>query len=128
MNLQIIGKYCLRVDPIGEGAKWRRSFGQESYSPFLLAFTEQVRERDLSTSSASTANIFTCRYLVTVLQGGDNWTRSHVPKFYGMDPSYALPDNVAIITFQVCMYFTLLNIFYLCYSLCSVFKKIRGTR
>ncbi|KAF3443132.1 hypothetical protein FNV43_RR17053 [Rhamnella rubrinervis] len=72
-GLIILGKYYLRVDPTGEGAKWRRSFGQELYSPFLLAFTEQ---------------------------GGDNWTRSPVTTFFGMDPSYALPDNVAIITLQ----------------------------
>nr|C0HJW7.1 RecName: Full=Alpha-mannosidase [Lablab purpureus] len=30
-----------RIDPLGEGAKWRRSFGQEIYSPLLLAFAEQ---------------------------------------------------------------------------------------
>jgi hypothetical protein len=42
---QIVGKYYLRIDPSGEGAKWRRSFGQEIYSPFLLAFTEQVKEK-----------------------------------------------------------------------------------
>lgn len=43
--LQIIGKYYLRIDPVGEAAKWRRSFGQEIYSPFLLAFTEQVKSK-----------------------------------------------------------------------------------
>ncbi|KAI8018947.1 putative alpha-mannosidase [Camellia lanceoleosa] len=40
-GLTVQGKYYLRIDPLGEGAKWRRSFGQEIYSPFLLAFTEQ---------------------------------------------------------------------------------------
>ncbi|PRQ16859.1 putative alpha-mannosidase [Rosa chinensis] len=69
----ITGKYHLRIDPLGEGAKWRRSFGQEIYSPLLLAFTEQ---------------------------NGDDWTNSHVTTFSGMDPSYTLPDNVAIITLQ----------------------------
>ncbi|XP_018499032.2 probable alpha-mannosidase At5g13980 isoform X5 [Pyrus x bretschneideri] len=72
-GLIIIGKYYLRLDPLGEGAKWRRSFGQEIYSPFLLAFTEQDE---------------------------DSWTSSHVTTFSGMDPSYTLPDNVAIITLQ----------------------------
>ncbi|KAK9926543.1 hypothetical protein M0R45_023768 [Rubus argutus] len=72
-GLTIIGKYHLRIDPLGEGARWRRSFGQEIYSPFLLAFTEQ---------------------------DGDNWTSSHVTTFSGMDPSYVLPDNVAILTLQ----------------------------
>ncbi|KAK7813544.1 putative alpha-mannosidase, partial [Quercus suber] len=32
---QVLGKYYLRIDPLGEGAKWRRSFGQEIYSPLL---------------------------------------------------------------------------------------------
>lgn len=41
--LQIQGKYYFRIDPIGDGAKWRRSFGQEIYSPPLLAFTEEVK-------------------------------------------------------------------------------------
>ncbi|XP_024023141.1 probable alpha-mannosidase At5g13980 isoform X2 [Morus notabilis] len=69
-GLTIVGKYYLRIDPLGEGAKWRRSFGQEIYSPFLLAFAEQDGQY------------------------------SHVPTFYGMNPSYALPDNVAILTLQ----------------------------
>ncbi|XP_042500282.1 alpha-mannosidase At3g26720-like isoform X3 [Macadamia integrifolia] len=72
-GLTIKGKFYLRIDPIGEGAKWRRKVGQEIYSPFLLAFAEQ---------------------------DGDNWTSSHIPTFSGMDPSYSLPDNVAMITLQ----------------------------
>ncbi|XP_058195681.1 probable alpha-mannosidase At5g13980 [Rhododendron vialii] len=63
------GKFYLRIDPLGEGAKWRRSFGQEIYSPFLLAVTEQD-------------------------------TNINVPIFKGMEPSYSLPDNVAMITLQ----------------------------
>lgn len=72
-GLTIQGKYYLRIDPLGEGAKWRRSFGQEIYSPLLLAFTEQ---------------------------DGDSWTNSHVGTFSGIDPSYSLPDNVAMITLE----------------------------
>ncbi|XP_010249228.1 PREDICTED: alpha-mannosidase At3g26720-like [Nelumbo nucifera] len=72
-GLVIQGNYYLRIDPLGEGAKWRRSAGQEIYSPFLLAFTEQ---------------------------DGDNWIGSHPSSFSGMDPSYTLPDNVAMITLQ----------------------------
>ncbi|KAK2662240.1 hypothetical protein Ddye_000814 [Dipteronia dyeriana] len=72
-GLTILGKYYLRVDPLGEGANWRRTFGQEIYSPFLLAFAEQ---------------------------DGDTWENSHVGTFSGMDPSYVLPDNVAMITLQ----------------------------
>ncbi|KAK6153871.1 hypothetical protein DH2020_013510 [Rehmannia glutinosa] len=71
-GLTVQGKYYLRFDPLGEGSKWRRSFGQEIYSPFLLAFMEQ----------------------------DDTWTNFPVPTFSAMDPSYSLPDNVAIITLQ----------------------------
>lgn len=34
-------------------------------------------------------------------QSGDNWASSHVASFSGMDPSYVLPDNVALLTLQV---------------------------
>ncbi|TVU24578.1 hypothetical protein EJB05_27023 [Eragrostis curvula] len=72
-GLVIEGKYYLKFDPQGEGAKWRRTFGQEIYSPLLLAFSEQ---------------------------DGGNWVNSHSPKFYAMDPTYSLPDNVALLTLQ----------------------------
>ncbi|PIN24224.1 Glycosyl hydrolase, family 38 - alpha-mannosidase [Handroanthus impetiginosus] len=72
-GLTIQGKYYYKIDQLGEGAKWRRSVGQEIYSPFLLAFTEQDE---------------------------DNWTSSHLPTFSAIDSSYSLPDNVAIITLQ----------------------------
>ncbi|GAV59507.1 Glyco_hydro_38 domain-containing protein/Glyco_hydro_38C domain-containing protein/Alpha-mann_mid domain-containing protein [Cephalotus follicularis] len=73
IGLTIQGKFYLRIDHLGEGAKWRRTVGQEIYSPLLLAFTEQ---------------------------DGDNWTNSHVLSFSGIDPSYTLPNNVAMITLQ----------------------------
>ncbi|KAK8534169.1 hypothetical protein V6N12_047562 [Hibiscus sabdariffa] len=72
-GLTIIGKFYLRIDHIGEGAKWRRTVGQEIYSPLLLAFSEQ---------------------------DGDDWMSSHIPTFSGIDPYYSLPDNIAIITLQ----------------------------
>ncbi|KAK7282128.1 hypothetical protein RIF29_10693 [Crotalaria pallida] len=71
-GLTVLGKYYFRIDPVGEGARWRRSFGQEIYSPFLLAFTESE----------------------------GNWGDSHVTTFSGLESSYNLPDNVAIITLQ----------------------------
>jgi hypothetical protein len=40
--LQIQGKFYVQIDKPGDGAKWRRTFGQEIYSPLLIAFTEQV--------------------------------------------------------------------------------------
>ncbi|EXB62836.1 Lysosomal alpha-mannosidase [Morus notabilis] len=72
-GLIIQGKLYYRIDPRGEGAKWRRSFGQEIYSPLLFAFSEQE---------------------------GDNWINSHRPTFSWIDSSYSLPENVAIITLQ----------------------------
>ncbi|GMY12972.1 alpha-mannosidase At3g26720-like [Fagus crenata] len=72
-GLTIQGKFYLKIDHRGEGAKWRRTVGQEIYSPLLLAFTEQ---------------------------DGNNWINSHVPTFSAIDPSYALPNNIAVITLQ----------------------------
>ncbi|MQM18748.1 hypothetical protein Taro_051744 [Colocasia esculenta] len=72
-GLTIQGKFYLRIDPSGDGAKWRRSIGQEMYSPLLLAFS---KENEVE------------------------WTKSHVPIFTAMDPSYSLPDNVAIVTLE----------------------------
>ncbi|KAJ8773047.1 hypothetical protein K2173_028224 [Erythroxylum novogranatense] len=72
-GLTVQGNFFVKVDHLGEGAKWRRTFGQEIYSPILLAFTEQ---------------------------NGGNWLNSHVSKFSGIDPSYSLPKNVAVITLQ----------------------------
>ncbi|KAH9791608.1 alpha-mannosidase [Citrus sinensis] len=72
-GLTIQGKFYLRIDHLGEGAKWRRSVGQEIYSPLLLAFAEQ---------------------------DGDNWMNSHVSTFSGIDSFYNFPSNIAIITLQ----------------------------
>ncbi|KAL3716238.1 hypothetical protein ACJRO7_007923 [Eucalyptus globulus] len=72
-GLTIMGKHYLRIDPSGEGAKWRRTFGQEIYSPLLLAFTEQ---------------------------GGNDQANSYIPTFSALASSYTLPDNVALITLQ----------------------------
>uniref|UniRef100_A0A7N0UN86 Alpha-mannosidase n=1 Tax=Kalanchoe fedtschenkoi TaxID=63787 RepID=A0A7N0UN86_KALFE len=72
-GLIVQGKYYLRIDPLGEGAEWRRSFGQEIYSPLLLAFAEQDQ---------------------------DNWMRSPTVTFSGFKGSYTLPKNVAVITLE----------------------------
>ncbi|XP_034916190.1 alpha-mannosidase At3g26720 isoform X1 [Populus alba] len=72
-GLTIQGKFFLRIDQLGEGAKWRRTFGQEIYSPVLLAFTEQ---------------------------DGSTEMNFPLPTFSGIDPSYSLPNNVAVITLQ----------------------------
>ncbi|KAK9678088.1 hypothetical protein RND81_11G187100 [Saponaria officinalis] len=72
-GLTVTGKYFVRLDRSGEGARWRRNFGQEIYSPLILAFAEQDK---------------------------DDWINSHVPVFSGITASYSLPDNVAIITLE----------------------------
>ncbi|CAG7879288.1 unnamed protein product [Brassica rapa] len=72
-GLTIQGKYYYRIDPSGEGAKWRRTFGQEIYSPLLLAFAHQDDGKPMSFNAAS---------------------------FSGIDSSYSLPDNVALLTLQ----------------------------
>ncbi|CAN6485588.1 unnamed protein product [Victoria cruziana] len=72
-GLTVQGKFYIRIDPLGAGAKWRRSAGQEIYSPLLLAFAGQ----DKVEMSAPL-----------------------IPSFSATSTSYSLPDNVAIITLQ----------------------------
>ncbi|CAL0332951.1 unnamed protein product [Lupinus luteus] len=72
-GLTIQGKLHLRIDPIGEGAKWRRTVGQELYSPLLLAFTEQDEDKRLHFKQST---------------------------FSGLDSSYSLPNNTALLTLQ----------------------------
>ncbi|THU46057.1 hypothetical protein C4D60_Mb09t00950 [Musa balbisiana] len=72
-GLTVQGKFYVKIDPLGEGSRWRRTFGQEIYSPLLVAFSKE---------------------------DGGNWTGSHTANFSAMDPSYSLPDNVALITLQ----------------------------
>lgn len=72
-GLMIQGKFYFRIDPQGEGAKWRRTFGQEVYSPLLLAFSEQDR---------------------------NEWVGTHLTTSSAIDPSYSLPNNIAVITLQ----------------------------
>lgn len=73
-GLTVQGKYYYRIDPLGEGAKWRRTFGQEIYSPLLLAFAEKDDK--------------------------DDWINTHVTTFSGVDSSYTLPENIVILTLQ----------------------------
>ncbi|KAF3791081.1 Alpha-mannosidase [Nymphaea thermarum] len=71
-GLVVQGKFYLNINQLGHGAKWRRTTGQEIYSPILLAFAEQ---------------------------DGDE-LRIPVSKFSVTDSSYSLPDNVAMITLE----------------------------
>ncbi|KAJ4714169.1 Alpha-mannosidase [Melia azedarach] len=73
-GLTVRGNYYLSINQLGAGARWRRTTGQEVYSPLLLAFTHENVE---------------------------TWKASHLTKATTMDPDYSLPLNVALITLQV---------------------------
>ncbi|KAL8111174.1 hypothetical protein AgCh_026780 [Apium graveolens] len=72
-GLTVRGKYYLSINQLGAGAQWRRTTGQEIYSPILLAFTHENAE---------------------------DWKAVHMTKATVMDPNYSLPFNVALITLQ----------------------------
>ncbi|KAK9948409.1 hypothetical protein M0R45_003985 [Rubus argutus] len=72
-GLTVRGNYYVSINQLGDGAQWRRTTGQEVYSPLILAFTHEKLE---------------------------NWTASHLIKASVMDSSYSLPPNVALITLQ----------------------------
>ncbi|CAN6299833.1 unnamed protein product [Urochloa humidicola] len=67
------GTYYINVEKLGHGAHWRRTYGQQVYSPFLLAFTHEDET---------------------------SWKSYNVPKSSMMDANYSLPQNVAIVTLQ----------------------------
>ncbi|GAV72796.1 Glyco_hydro_38 domain-containing protein/Glyco_hydro_38C domain-containing protein/Alpha-mann_mid domain-containing protein [Cephalotus follicularis] len=72
-GLTVRGNYYMSINQPGAGARWRRTTGQEVYSPLLLAFTHEKLEK---------------------------WTASHLTTSTAMDPNYSLPPNVALITLQ----------------------------
>ncbi|KAH9662676.1 putative alpha-mannosidase [Citrus sinensis] len=72
-GLTVRGNYYLSVNQLGAGARWRRTTGQEVYSPLLLAFTQEKLE---------------------------TWTESHLTKSTAMESDYSLPLNVALITLE----------------------------
>ncbi|WVZ58030.1 hypothetical protein U9M48_008342 [Paspalum notatum var. saurae] len=67
------GTYYVKVDKAGLGAHWRRTYGQQVYSPYLLAFAHEDET---------------------------SWKSYNVAKASMMDVNYSLPDNVAIVTLQ----------------------------
>lgn len=73
---QVQGKFYLRIDPLGEGAKWRRSFGQEIYSPLLLAFTEQVTDGPDLISFASMIFLFILKRYLHITGWTQRWSLS----------------------------------------------------
>ena len=65
--------------------------------PFGLHRTGEFKELH----SERPSQVLLIDWLTLILQDGNNQISSHFPTFYGMSPSYALPNNVAIITLQV---------------------------
>ncbi|XP_020699956.1 alpha-mannosidase [Dendrobium catenatum] len=72
-GLTVRGKYYMSVNQLGSGANWRRTYGQQIYSPVLLAFTHEDERI---------------------------WKSSQITKATSMDQSYSLPPNVALITLE----------------------------
>ncbi|KAF9622793.1 hypothetical protein IFM89_034028 [Coptis chinensis] len=72
-GLTVRGNYYMSIDQLGNGSRWRRTTGQQVYSPLLLAFAHEKM---------------------------DNWTASYVTNATTMDPYYSLPPNVALITLE----------------------------
>lgn len=71
--MQVRGNYYVSINRVGEGGRWRRETGQEIYSPLLMAFTHDNKEK---------------------------WKASTAVKGHAMDPLYTFPPNVALITLQ----------------------------
>ncbi|KAI3502829.1 hypothetical protein L1887_31172 [Cichorium endivia] len=72
-GLAVRGNYYMSANAVGSGSRWRRTTGQEIYSPLLLAFAHEKRE---------------------------DYKASHSIRSTTMDPNYVLPPNVALITLQ----------------------------
>ncbi|KAI7725853.1 hypothetical protein M8C21_022276, partial [Ambrosia artemisiifolia] len=72
-GLTIRGNYYMSVNKVGSGSRWRRTTGQEIYSPLLLAFAHENQQ---------------------------HYKASHSTISTTMDPNYSLPPNVALITLQ----------------------------
>ncbi|XP_051127486.1 alpha-mannosidase isoform X2 [Andrographis paniculata] len=72
-GLTVRGNYYVSINKRGAGAQWRRTAGQEIYSPLILAFSHEDSEK---------------------------WKSSHSTSATSMEPNYNLPGNVALITLQ----------------------------
>ncbi|KAL8046895.1 hypothetical protein ABFX02_08G203600 [Erythranthe guttata] len=72
-GLTVRGNYYVNINEVGNGARWRRTTGQEIYSPLLLAFSHEDAE---------------------------TWKSLHLTKATTMESNYSLPSNIALITLQ----------------------------
>lgn len=96
---QVRGNYYLSVNQLGAGARWRRTTGQEVYSPLLLAFTQEVW-LDCSHFVINLLQILNWLKNL-IIQKLETWTESHLTKSTAMESDYSLPLNVALITLEV---------------------------
>ncbi|CAN1816166.1 Probable alpha-mannosidase At5g66150 [Linum perenne] len=72
-GLTVRGNYYVSINKLGSGATWRRTTGQEIYTPLLLAFAHEDDKL---------------------------WKASHLTSATTMDMGYSLPFNVALITLE----------------------------
>ncbi|BAT99968.1 hypothetical protein VIGAN_10151500 [Vigna angularis var. angularis] len=72
-GLTVRGNYHVAIHNLRSGSQWRRTTGQEIYSPLLLAFSHENM---------------------------GNWKAFHETKGTLIDPNYSLPPNVALITLE----------------------------
>ncbi|CAN1342021.1 Probable alpha-mannosidase At5g66150 [Linum perenne] len=73
LDEQVRGNYYVSINKLGSGATWRRTTGQEIYTPLLLAFAHEDDKL---------------------------WKASHLTSATTMDMGYSLPFNVALITLE----------------------------
>ncbi|KAH7427757.1 hypothetical protein KP509_10G058600 [Ceratopteris richardii] len=73
-GLIVQGKLYMQFNPSNKGSSWRRSMGQQVYSPLQLAFSS--------------------------VSDGESWADNSFHSFSAMSTDYNLPENVALITLQ----------------------------
>ena len=98
---QVRGNYYIGIHKLGAGSRWRRTTGQEIYSPLLLAFTHEVwlKYSYLLHGPIIITILHLLRYVI--VQNLENWKSSHLTKGTILEPNYSLPPNVALITLEV---------------------------
>ncbi|KAJ0111521.1 hypothetical protein Patl1_01315 [Pistacia atlantica] len=98
-GLTVLGKYYLRIDPSGEGAKVASIIWPGDIFSFSFSLHRAGKSTKMKCSFCH-CDPFVTHMLAILFQDGNNWASSHVASFSGMDPSYVLPDNVAMLTLQ----------------------------
>ncbi|KAL0379122.1 UNVERIFIED_CONTAM: Alpha-mannosidase [Sesamum radiatum] len=91
-GLTVRGNYYISINELGAGARWRRTTGQEIYSPLLLAFTHEVMARYHSCLSYHMHDFFALISFDNVIQelvdGSVLFRLAHLYEA-GEDPDYS---------------------------------------